>query len=255
MLFAEQGLGDTLQFCRYASLVKARGARVVLEVQAPLRGLLGGLAGVDQLLAKGEPLPPFDYHCSLMSLPLALGTDIDTIPAPGAYLAAEPARAAAWEERLGARRRPRVGLAWSGNPHHANDHNRSILFTQLAALFEQDCDFVSLQKEHRAADLAALDASGVLRVDAHLNDFADTAALCELMDLVISVDTSVAHLAGALGKPLWVMLPHVADWRWLTERSDSPWYPEARLFRQERAGGWDGVIAEVANALAALPRG
>lgn len=262
LLFAEQGLGDTLQFCRYAALVKARGARVVLEVQAPLVGLLGSLDGVDQLLRKGDPLPDFDYQCPLMSLPLAFGTELDSIPASPRYLAAEPARVAQWgsllEQRLGPRRRLRVGLAWSGNPQHANDHQRSLSFQLLARLFDLDCQFISLQKEYREADLpqvSALDASGVvLRMDAHLHNFADTAALCEQMDLVIAVDTSVAHLAGALGRPLWVMLPYVADWRWLTECADTPWYPGARLFRQPRKGDWDSAIEAVAQALAALPR-
>jgi ADP-heptose:LPS heptosyltransferase len=186
-------------------------------------------------------------------LPLAFGTDLRSIPAPPRYLSAEAARLGDWLPRLGDHVRPRVGLVWSGNSHHANDHNRSIAFAQLAPLFALDCQFVSLQKEYREEDLAALEASGVLRMDAHLNDFSDTAALCELMDVVISVDTSVAHLAGALGKPLWVLLPHVADWRWLTERTDVPWYPSARLFRQGEAGDWDGVIDAVKQALGALP--
>jgi hypothetical protein len=254
LLYAEQGLGDTLQFCRYAPLAKARGARVVLEVQAPLVGLLGSLDGVDQILAKGAPLPDFDYQCPLMSLPLAFGTEIDAIPAPPRYLASDAGRLAQWEARLGPRRRPRVGLAWSGNAQHSNDHNRSLPFHVLARLLDLDCDFVSLQREYRDADRAALDASGILRMETHLNDFADTAALCEQMDLVVSVDTSVAHLAGALGKPLWILLPHVADWRWLTRRADSPWYPAARLFRQPRKSDWDGLIDVVRGALEALPR-
>ena len=253
LLYAEQGLGDTLQLCRYVPLVKARGARVVLEVQPPLAGLLASLDGVDQIVPKGAALPAFDYHTPLMSLPLAFGTQVDSVPAPARYLAADGARLAQWQERVGPRRRLRVGLAWSGNAQHANDHNRSLPFSVLARLFGLDCDFVSLQKEYRDADRAALDACGaVLRMDAHLQDFADTAALCEQVDLVIAVDTSVAHLAGALGKPLWVLLPQVADWRWLTERSDSPWYPSARLFRQPRKGDWDSVIASVRQELAAL---
>jgi hypothetical protein len=189
-----------------------------------------------------------------MSLPLAFGTEIDTIPAPARYLAADPERRAAWRARLGPQGRLRVGLAWSGNPLHGNDHNRSIALAQLAPLLEMDCEFVSLQKEHRAQDIDALDAAGVRRMDAHIGDFADTAALCELMDVVISVDTSVAHLAGALGKPLWVLLPHVADWRWLTEREDTPWYPAGRLFRQSKIGDWPGVVEAVKLALGALLR-
>lgn len=253
LLFAEQGLGDTLQFCRYVPLVAAQGARIVLEVQAPLVELLGQLDGVDRVIARGEPLPPFDFQCPLMSLPLAFGTELDSIPAAPRYVAPGTARLSEWGARLGPHVRPRVGLVWSGNQTHANDHNRSVPLAQLAPLFALDCQFVSLQKEHRPEDLAALDASGVLRMDAHLKDFSDTAALCELMDLVISVDTSVAHLAGALGKPLWVLLPHVADWRWLTGRLDVPWYPSARLFRQGAPGDWEGVIEAVKGALGALP--
>ncbi|MFC5509568.1 tetratricopeptide repeat protein [Massilia jejuensis] len=254
LLYAEQGLGDTLQFCRYAALVKARGARVVLEVQAPLRALLAKLEGADLVVAKGEPLPAVDYQCPLMSLPLAFGTELHSIPAPHAYLASDDTRLAQWEARLGARVRPRVGLVWSGNAQHANDHNRSLPFAQLARLFDLDCQFVSLQKEYRDADRALLDASPVLRMDTYLNDFADTAALCRQMDLVIAVDTSVAHLAGALGKPLWLLLPQVADWRWLTVRDDSPWYATARLFRQPAKADWNGVIDAVRSELEALAR-
>jgi tetratricopeptide (TPR) repeat protein len=258
LLHAEQGLGDTLQFSRYAPLVAAQGAHVVLEVQRPLAGLMGRLDGVGQVIARGDPLPPFDWQCPLMTLPLAFSTDLDSIPAPARYRAADAGRLAAWQARLGPRLRPRVGLVWSGNPHHANDHNRSIPLAQLAGLFELDCQFVSLQKEYRDADIPELDAlaaSGALeRMDGHLNDFSDTAALCELMDVVISVDTSVAHLAGALGKPLWVLLPHVADWRWLTGRSDTPWYPQACLFRQGAPRNWHSAVSAVKEALAALPR-
>jgi len=225
---------------------------VLLEVQPPLVGLLGSLAGVDRIIAKGETLPAFDFQCPLMSLPLAFGTEVHTIPAAQRYLAPDATRLAAWDARLGPRSKPRVGLVWSGNVQHANDHNRSIPFAQLAPLFEQDCAFFSLQKEYRQDDLALLDASVVARMDAHLADFADTAALVELMDVVIAVDTSVAHLAAALGKPVWLMLPNVADWRWLTERTDSPWYPSVRLFRQSARGDWDGVIAALARELAAL---
>lgn len=252
LLFAEQGLGDTLQFCRYAPLVKARGAHVLLEVQPPLVGLLGSLAGVDRVIAKGDELPAFDFQCPLMSLPLAFGTEVDTIPAPERYLAPDQRRVTTWSARLGPRRRPRVGLVWSGNVQHANDHNRSIPFAQLAPLFAQNCDFFSLQKEYRKDDIALLDASAVTRMDALLFDFADTAALAEQMDVVIAVDTSVAHLAAALGKPVWLMLPNVADWRWLTERGDSPWYPSMRLFRQPARGDWDSVIAALARELGAM---
>ena len=254
LLFAEQGLGDTLQFCRYVPLVAALGARVILEVQPTLVTLLRQLDGVSDIFARGEALPAFDYYCPLMSLPLAFNTELDSIPAASPYLAPEPSHLSIWQARLGPSLRPRVGLVWSGNPTHANDHNRSIPFAWIAPLLTSDCQFVSLQKEHHHDDERALDAAGVLRVDSYLNNFSDTAALCSLMDVVISVDTSVAHLAGALGKPLWVLLPYVADWRWLTERSDTPWYPAGRLFRQGKVGDWAGVIVAVQEALSTLPR-
>ena len=254
LLFAEQGLGDTLQFCRYVPLVAALGARIVLEVQRPLVKLLSGLEGVTQVIARDDPLPAFDLQCPLMSLGLAFGTTVATIPAPPSYLPAPTDRIAQWHARLGPHVRPRIGLAWRGNADHANDHNRSMTLAALAPLFELDCQFVSLQKEYRAEDRTLLASGVVLQMEEHLGDFSDTAALCALMDIVIAVDTSVAHLAGALGKPLWVMLPKVTDWRWLTDRCDSPWYPSARLFRQQDTGDWAGVIESVKAAIGAVCR-
>jgi tetratricopeptide (TPR) repeat protein len=252
LLHAEQGLGDTLQFCRYAPLVAARGARVVLEVQRPLVKLMQTLAGPAQVLAKGEELPPFDFHCPLMSLPLAFKTTLATVPAPLSYLASEPAREQAWAGLLGPAARPRVGVAWSGNAVHKNDHNRSIAFDSFAQLLTPACEFVSLQKEYRDGDAGALAASPVRDVSARLDDFSDTAALCAAMDVVVAVDTSIAHLAGALGKPVWILLPETSDWRWLLERSDCPWYPGARLYRQQAGEDWSAVLARVRADLDAL---
>ena len=251
LLHAEQGFGDTLQFCRYASLLAARGARVILEVQPPLKSLLTRLSGPAMVLAQGEPLPEFDLHCPLMSLPLACGTTLDTVPAAERYLTADPERVAACSARLGNTARPRVGLVWSGNPAHGNDYARSIaLVDLLGSLDGAGVTFVSLQKDVRSHDRATLAArADILHCGEELRDFDDTAAWIEAMDLVISVDTSVAHLAGALGKPVWVLLPYAPDWRWLLEREDSPWYPTARLFRQPRSGDWDGVLLAVACAL------
>jgi hypothetical protein len=255
LLYAEQGLGDTLQFCRYVKLVAARGARVIVEVQPPLVALLQDLEGASQVIAKGEPLPPFDFQCPLLSLPLAFKTNLATIPAAPSYLAAAPDKVAQWAATLGAPGRARVGLAWSGNPVHKNDHNRSMPFEQFAHIVGDGHEFISLQKEHRESDLAALAASGKVRqVSAQLHDFTDTAALCAALDLVIAVDTSIAHLAGALGKPVWILLPAASDWRWLLERDDSPWYPSARLYRQAAGEPWSTVLERVKADLAALGR-
>jgi tetratricopeptide (TPR) repeat protein len=253
LLWGEQGLGDTLQFCRYASLAAQRGATVILEVKKELVGLMGTLAGVSQIVAKGEPAPAFDLHCPLMSLPLAFGTRLETIPAGAPYLASDPAKVAHWARVLGEKTRLRVGVVWSGNPKYQNDAIRSITLGQLDRLFGEDCEFVVLQKEVRAADKLVLDLSrNVRQFAAAIHDFSDTAALCELMDVIITVDTSVAHLAGALGKPVWVLLPNRPDWRWLLEREDSPWYPNTKLYRQPSAGDWNAVVGKVHEDLRAL---
>lgn len=250
LLHAEAGLGDTLQFCRYVGMVAELGARVVLEVQPELEKLLAGLHGMSQIVARNSPLPPFDFHCPLMSLPLALRTRLSSIPAHVPYIRADDARRSGWECILGPRSKPRVGLVWSGNPKHRNDHNRSMAFNDLMPLLDDGIEWVSLQKDVRDADKAALNARTDIRdFSDSLIDFSDTAALIDHMDLVISVDTSVAHLAGAMGKPVWILLPFVAEWRWLINRNDSPWYPTARLFRQGAIGQWANVMDEVSREL------
>ncbi|RQS37233.1 tetratricopeptide repeat protein [Burkholderia sp. Bp8992] len=255
LLHAEQGYGDTLQFCRYANLAHDAGATVIVEAPAALGELLGTLRGVSRVVTEGQPMPAFDLHCPLMSLPYAFRTTLDTVPADVPYLRADVSRRAAWARRIDAIAPPgrlRVGLAWSGNPRHSNDENRSIPFAMLAPLVASDAldaTFVSLQSQVRARDADAFAASGVLSFADALHDFSETAALVDTLDLVISVDTSVAHLAGALGRPVWVLLPRVPDWRWLLERDDSPWYPAATLFRQTRPGDWPAVIGRVVDAL------
>lgn len=254
-LHAEQGFGDSIQMLRYLPIVKARGARIVLELPDPLMPLLGPMAEGVTVLNRGTPLPPFDVHCPLMSLPLAFGTRVDTVPANVPYLCAPAERLETWRARLPQGDRPRVGLVWSGKPSHKNDHNRSIPLAKLAPLIAvPGVSFVSLQREYRDADLPTLAQMPIERIDAALNDFADTAAAMEQCDLVIAVDTAVAHLAGSLGRPLWVLLSHIQDWRWLRERADSPWYPSAQLFRQPRDGNWDGVIDALARELAVFAR-
>jgi ADP-heptose:LPS heptosyltransferase len=261
LLHSEQGLGDTLQFCRYADLVKAEGAAVILQVEAPLVRLLSTLKGADRVLAKGADLPDFDLHASIMSLPRAFRTSLQTVPAAIPYLHADPEDVAAWARRLGPRTRPRIGLAWAGGfrPDRPDlwtiYRRRDAPLRMLAPLARAEADFISLQKGERAEnELAELVAAGwdgpaMLNPAAELRDFADTAALVENLDLVITVDTAVAHLAGALGKPVWILDRFDSCWRWMRERTDSPWYPTVRLFRQKTFGDWGPVIQEIAEAL------
>jgi tetratricopeptide (TPR) repeat protein len=251
LLHAEQGLGDAIQFCRYVPLVAARGARVWLNVPESLQGLMAGFAGAEVVSA--STAPQFDLHCPLLSLPLAFRTRMDSIPANVPYLNVSPQHAKSFDARLGPKDRLRVGLAWSGNPRHGHDADRSIKLQSLLPLLDTEASFISLQKDVRPDDAAVLgDRADLLRFDDTLNTFSDTAALISNLDLVISVDTSVAHLAGALAKPVWVLLQHVPDWRWLLDRRDSPWYPTARLLRQQARGDWPGVINTVAAELQEL---
>jgi hypothetical protein len=201
----------------------------------------------------GTQRPPFDFHIPLLSLPLALGIRVDTIPSAPFYVRSDSAKREQWAGELGVSNKLRVGVVWSGSVSHGNDHNRTLPLSVLAPLFSEDYEFICLQKEIRLADKELLDTLPVRQVSHLLNDFGDTAALCDLMDVVITVDTSVAHLAGALGKPFWVMLPTPFEWRWLEHGSTNPWYPSATLFRQQRIGDWQPVIDEVIAALKALP--
>jgi tetratricopeptide (TPR) repeat protein len=255
LLHAEQGFGDTIQFIRYLPMVIGKGGKVVLEIPDDLKPLIGRVDGVTAVVRRGDPLPYFDVHCPLMSLPLAFGTTLDTILAPVSYLHAPAERADQWRARLAGTKSPRVGLVWSGKPTYKNDHNRSIPLTLLAPLLQTPgVTFVSLQKDYRDADRAALGALPLLRLDGALADFADTAGAIAALDLVVAVDTAVAHLAGAMGKPLWLLLPAIGDWRWLIGRTDSPWYPNARLFRQPQIGDWPGAVADVRRELALFAR-
>ena len=253
LLHSEQGLGDTLQFCRYISLVADRGARIVLEVEHPLVGLLRPLDGITRLVPKGFALPDFDVHCPLLSLPLAFKTTLNTIPCFQKYLSGDPAKVSLWERRLGQKTAPRIGLVWSGRVDHHNDHNRSIRLSALLEYLPAGPRYISLQKQFTPGDRATLHSlKNISCFDNELEDFADTAALCELMDIVITVDTSVAHLSGALGRPTWVLLPFIPDWRWLLDREDSPWYPGAKLYRQMSHGNWNSVLSRVNNDLLKL---
>jgi hypothetical protein len=254
LIHTDEGLGDSIQFVRYVPMVAALGARVILVVEDALCPLLSGLTGVWQCLPKSAgTMPAFDMYCPMASLPLAFGTKLETIPSATPYLpASAESRLQAWEDRLGPHDRLRVGLIWSGNPKHKNDYNRSIPLRMLARILDVDATFVSVQKDARPDDRATLlERSEIVDLTAHLTDFAETAALLSCLDLVITVDTSVAHLAGALGRPTWILLPYTPDYRWLLDRDDSPWYPTVRLFRQNETRDYASVLDQVRDQLRA----
>jgi tetratricopeptide (TPR) repeat protein len=244
LLYSDQGLGDAIQFSRYVPMVAARGARIVLEAQQEVLPLLSGIPGVAQSLARGSALPDFDYHCPLSSLPLAFQTRLETIPAPVSCLASIPKELQdGWDSWLGPHDRFRVGLVWSGRAIHKNDRNRSTTLRALSPLLDLEATFVSLQKDIREQDRITLcERADVMDPNERLTDFLATAALVSCLDLVITVDTSVAHLAATLGCPVWIMLPFTPDYRWLLEREDSPWYPTARLFRQTETRDYTPVV-------------
>ena len=250
LLVGEQGFGDTLQFCRYAPLVATQGGRVVLAVQAALADLCRSLDGVTAVVASGERLPPFAVHAPLLSLPRLFGTTPATVPATVPYLAADPLRAARWREALGGSGF-RVGIAWQGNPKGAADRGRSIPLRHFLPLAHAPgVSLVSLQKDHGIEQLADVPADvAILDAGARCDTFADTAAVVANLDLVIASDSAVAHLAGALGTPVWIALKAAPAWRWGLSGDSTPWYPTARLFRQPRPGDWDGVFAAIADAL------
>jgi hypothetical protein len=258
LLHSEQGFGDGIQFVRYAAMMRSRHPkRVLLQCQKELVRLLATTDGVDEAFSREQTLPSFDVHLPLLSLPHAFGTDLDTIPAPASYLRADADAVRLWRERLDAEPDPprlRVGLCWAGRPTHTNDKARSMSLAALAPLAAvKGVRFYGLQKGD-AAEQARTPPPGMDLVTYadEWADFADTAAFVANLDLVITIDSSPAHLAAALGRPVWVMLPRAMDWRWLLNRPDSPWYPTMRLFRQPIEARWDGVIQKVANELAAL---
>jgi len=251
LLYAEQGMGDAIQFARYIPRVARRVGCVVVECQPPLKRLLSRIPSVQTVVTEGEPLPPFDVQCPLLSLPLAFRTDLNSIPASVPYLKPDRKQSAMWKKRLAAKYpHRRIGLAWAGSAMHKKDRTRSLELSKLVPLAAiPGTSFFSLQtgeagKQVPPAEMTLHDFT------AELNDFADTAALLNNLDLVITVDTAVAHLAGAMGKPVWVLVSYAPDWRWLLHREDSPWYPTMRLFRQTSIGDWANVIQRVANSLA-----
>lgn len=256
LIVPEQGLGDTLQFVRYASMVTARGGRVIMGVQPSLMRLFASVDGISERVAIGQPLPRYDLHCPLLSLPRAFATTLETVPSSIPYVHAEPEAARHWADWLAARGPGlRVGVVWAGNRHHLGDRQRSLPVAALAPLWQvPGVRWYSLQVGDNASDLAGIPVDqrplgGLDDLALLLTDFADTAAVVAGLDLIISADTSVAHLAGAMGRPVWVMLPHISDWRWLTNGDRNPWYSTMRLFRQDTQRAWEPVIAQVAVAL------
>ncbi len=257
VLHAEQGFGSAIQFVRYAPLLAARNATVVLECPRPLVRLFscltsGSAAPVARVVARGDPLPPHDLQVPLMSLPALFRTEIDGIPRDVPYLAAAATATAHWRRRLTAVPSPRIGLAWAGSPRHVNDRNRSMPASALRPLLAAVvASWFSLQLGPQADEIVTLSGGEIHDLAGDITDFADTAAVVANLDLLISVDTAVAHLAGALGRPVWLLLPFVGEWRWLVERTDTPWYPTMRLFRQAAPGDWGDVVRRVGEALAA----
>jgi Flp pilus assembly protein TadD len=252
LLHAEQGFGDTINFIRYAPMVKARGGFVIFYGPAALSSLLEHQCGIGQICRDDVAPPPYDVHCPLMSLPRVFGTNLETIPANVPYLFADPALVARWKQAF-VGEVLKIGLAWAGNPRQPNDHKRSSSLAAFAPLAQlPGVQFYSLQMGAAAAQLQSPPAGmRIIDLAPQIRSFADTAAMIEALDLVVSVDTSVAHLAGALGKPVWVPLAYAADWRWLLDRTDSPWYPTMRLFRQPRPGDWEPPMREIAAQLTA----
>ena len=256
LLVGDQGYGDTIQFARYIPRVAEMCEEVVLGCSAEMGPILQGIPGVKQFCHRWNDVPGHAAHCRLSTLPYLFGTRLDTIPAQVPYLSTDPTRVATWKQRLDAQLPPgrrRIGLAWTGRPTHPNDRRRSLPLARLqpiAAAAAGQVSFVSLQKPMPPGDLATMaQFPGMTDLSNDLTDFGETAALIENLDMVITVDTAMGHLAGALGRPVWIMIPKASDWRWLLDRTDSPWYPTARLFRQRAPGAWDELLGQVAVAL------
>jgi tetratricopeptide (TPR) repeat protein len=255
MIYAEQGLGDEIQFIRYAPLVAQHGAKVIIECHQELSSLLQSIEGVKQFIVQGEPLPDFDMQCPLLTLPLVFNTTLENIPAEVPYISVTSMLIQKWKDKIQQdNSRLKIGLVWQGNPKHKNDINRSIPFAHFSPFAKlSDITFYSLQKG-KASEHAKLFSTGMKFLDLteEINDFSDTAALIKNLDLIISVDTAVTHLAGALGKPVWTLIPFRSDWRWMLNRDHSPWYPTMRLFRQPSPKDWESVIEKVTDELLKL---
>jgi hypothetical protein len=251
LLYGEQGLGDFIQFCRYVKLVAGLGAKVILEVPQSLATLLTGLTGVSEFVIKGQELPPFDFCCPIVSLPLAFNTRVSSIPAENRYIASDVKKASEWRFKLGEKKKKRVGLVWSSLSNFQHDAKRSLLLSDFVKALPVDgYEYVCLQKELKDCDKEFFkEYQNIQFFGDQLNDFSDTAALIESVDLVVSTCTSVPHLSAAMGKETWVLLSHVPDWRWLLDREDSPWYPSMKLYRQNSICNWNSVLDRVKSDL------
>ena len=255
LIYPEQGLGDQIQFARYALILKGMGAKIIMPVEPPLIKLMQSLhpdIHVTTSMQSFSSLPPHDFHVPLMSLPGILNTDLESIPSTDRYLYADPSTESKWYSRVPHHSKLQIGIAWSGSQTHVNDHNRSMSLGKLFPFFNLDVDWHSLQTDIRPVDEHLLGQTPLIDWRNELHNFDETAGLIEQLDLVITVDTSVAHLSAALGKPTWIMLAFAPDFRWLLDRADSPWYPSVRLFRQPQPGDWDNVIAQVTDSLIKL---
>ena len=252
LIHDEQGFGDTFQFLRMVPWAKKKsGARLVLQIAAEQESFARRMGGIDQIVLRGELPPHFDMHSEMMSLPMIMGLKLEDLPGQMPYLSVDKVRLQKWQRRLAKLPRPIVALVWAGRPTHGNDANRSTSLAALAPLAAvTGCSFVSIQKGPKADEAGSPPPSmSLTSLDAEINDFDDTAAILSVADLLISVDSSPVHLAGALNCPVWAMLPYIGEWRWMTGREDSPWYPSLRLFRQDKPGDWDGLAHRIAEAL------
>ena len=252
LLQAEQGFGDTIQFSRYVAMVVDLGAHVILQVPKVLRALFLWLEESICIISDDDELPKFDYFCPLMTLPLIFNTNLDEIPDVNFGYVVDECKRTHWVEKIGIKTKTRVGIAWSGNPSHTNDHNRSIDLSDFMGFMPNDFEFISLQKNIKDRDLDVVQLNQIKHFGTDLKDFTDTATLCDLVDVVISVDTSVAHLSASMQKPTWVLLPFSPDWRWLLNRDDSPWYPSVKLYRQTSLGDWKTVLNRISTDLSKL---
>lgn len=257
LIYTEQGFGDTIQFIRYVPLIAKRGAKVIVECEKELVTLLQNVEGIRAIFFKESQLPEFDFYCPLLSLPLIFNTTVETIPSEIPYINVDPELSQKWHNKILNNSKLNVGLAWAGNPDLRRDYNRSYTFDVLSQLLKNlDINFYSLQKGEASYQIfSSPEGEKILDYTDELNDFRDTAAFIQNLDLVISADTAVAHLAGALGKSIWTLIPFVPDWRWMLNREDSPWYPTMRLFRQPSIGDWKSVIDMVEEELRKLVKG
>jgi tetratricopeptide (TPR) repeat protein len=253
LIYPEQGFGDSIQMFRYINKLEKTNNKVILMVYKPLKELFSSNVKNTHIICKDDPIPDFDYQCPTMSLPLSFNTSLDNIFSPISYIKASPKKVNHWKDLLPKKTKPFIGIIWSGKSSYKHDKNRSIPFSKITSLFRDDLQFISLQKDISEHDSNIIKSNdNILHFGDQLKDFSDTAALTEHMDLIITVDTSVAHLSGAMGKPTWILTRFSPDWRWLLDRDDSPWYKSVKLFRQNSPNAWDDVLLKIKNELSLI---